>query len=222
MDYTLLANEAGPRVGATQEWVFQVLRSGIVSGNIPDGTQLKQDEISAALSVSHIPVREALRRLEVQGLVTIQPNRGATVTHLDADTIVEMMEVRANLSVMLLKKSAPFLTNDEYGELNTILDAEEKETDIQKSEDLNYRFHNLLFSHSKNSVAFLFMDLIHANIDRYLRARFYGEEAMRLRSVKEHREIMAACRAKQYDRAADMLSDHILGAKELVPDRRQS
>ena len=83
MDYKAIAEQVGPRVGATQEWIFHVLREGIVGGKLPGGMQLKQDEISAALNVSHIPVREALRRLEAQGLVRIhpKPRRGGDGAH---------------------------------------------------------------------------------------------------------------------------------------------
>ena len=63
MDYKALASSVGNRDGyGTQEWVYHVLRTGIVNGTLPGGMQLKQDEISAALNVSHIPVREALRQ----------------------------------------------------------------------------------------------------------------------------------------------------------------
>ena len=102
MDYRELAEAVGPRTGATQEWVFRVLREGIISGKLKGGTQLKQDEVSAALTVSHIPVREALRQLEAQGLVTIHPNRGSTVTQLTRSTLEDMMEIRSSISSQLL------------------------------------------------------------------------------------------------------------------------
>ena len=77
MDYKAIAATVPPRNGAgTQDWVYRVIREGIISGELAGGTQLKQDEISEALNVSHIPVREALRQLEAQKLVTIHPNRG--------------------------------------------------------------------------------------------------------------------------------------------------
>ena len=82
MDYKAIAERLGPRSKVAQEWVYQVLKSGIVSGELKPGTQLKQDEISAALNVSHIPVREAVRRLEATGLVVIHQNRGASVSAL--------------------------------------------------------------------------------------------------------------------------------------------
>lgn len=218
MQYRSLAEKFGPRVGATQEWVFHVLRNGIISGDIPEGTQLKQDEISSALNVSHIPVREALRRLESQGLVLIHPNRGASVTRLSRGTLLDMMEVRATLSVMLLKNGAPLLTDADYEELDEIIEAQQNETDLFRSEELNYQFHSVFSRHSDNSVAELFMELIHANIDRYLRKSFYEGEETRSVSVSEHEQMLALCRTGKYDEAAELLKRHILNAKAYIPD----
>lgn len=172
MNYKSIAEHVGPRTGATQEWVYRVLRQGIISGELPGGTQLKQDEISAALNVSHIPVREALRQLEALGLVRIHPNRGASVTQLSRSTLLDMMEVRATLSVMALRNSAPLLTEEDYRALDEVIAAQKEETDLFRTEELNYRFHDLLSYHAENSVSNLFMDIIHANIDRYMRHNF--------------------------------------------------
>ena len=90
MDYSAIAELIPPRKGSgTQEWIYQVLRYGIISGNLYPGMQLKQDEISDSLNVSHIPVREALKQLEAQHIVTIHPNRGATVTSLTYESIIK-------------------------------------------------------------------------------------------------------------------------------------
>ena len=217
MNYKSIAEQIGPRTGATQEWVFRVLRQGIVSGELPGGTQLNQDEISAALNVSHIPVREALRQLEAQGLVRIHPNRGASVTQLSRRTLLDMMEVRATLSVTALRNSAPLLTEEDYRALDEVIAAQKRETDLYRTEELNYRFHELLSYHAENSISDLLMEIIHANIDRYLRKNFYGGAATRARSIGEHEQIVAACRAGEYDRACDLLRDHILNAKDYIP-----
>ena len=153
MNYSSIAEQIGPRTGATQEWVYRVLRHGIVSGELPGGAQLKQDEISAALNVSHIPVREALRQLEALGLVRIHPNRGASVTQLSRSTLLDMMEVRATLSVMALRNSAPLLTEEDYDALDAVIAAQRQETDLFRTEELNYRFHDLLSYHAENSVS---------------------------------------------------------------------
>jgi len=219
MDYKAIAEKAGPRVGATQEWIFHVLREGIISGQLPGGTQLKQDEISAALNVSHIPVREALRRLEAQGLVRIHPNRGASVTQLTRDELLDMMEVRATLSVMMLKNSAPLLTRDDFDRLEAIV-KEQRETsdeDIVRSEELNYKFHDILTSRAENSMASLLLELVHANIDRYLRASFYGTPQTRGVSIGQHEAIVEACREGDFEKAGMLLKNHILDAKEFIP-----
>ena len=149
MDYKTIAEQMGPRIGATQEWVFNVLRNGIVGGALAGGTQLKQDEISAALNVSHIPVREALRRLEAQGLVTIHPNRGASVTKLTREDVLDMMEVRATLAVMQLRKGAPLLTPEDYREMEEIVSEQRATSDLFRCEELNYKFHGMFARHGK-------------------------------------------------------------------------
>lgn len=219
MDYKAIADQMGPRVGATQEWIFHVLREGIISGLLPGGMQLKQDEISAALNVSHIPVREALRRLEAQGLVRIHPNRGAAVTELTRSELLDMMEVRATLSVMLLRNSAPLLTTVDFDAMEEVV-KQQRETaneDLVRSEELNYRFHEILTSHAANSMANFLLELVHANIDRYLRASFYGTPQTREVSINEHELIIMTCREGDFEAAGNLLRDHILNAKEFIP-----
>jgi len=219
VDYKEIAAHLGPRTGATQEWVCRVLRNGIVKGEITGGTQLKQDEISAALNVSHIPVREALRQLEAQGLVTIHANRGAVVSTLTRDQLLDMMEVRATLSVMKLKNSAPKLTEDDYQQLEKIIAEQKHAEGLFEAEQLNYKFHEILGSHDENGIADRFMDLIHDNIDRYLRHDFYDDPTHRERSVIEHEKILSACKRSAYEEACDLLKAHIINAKDYIsPD----
>lgn len=218
MNYKAIAEQMGPRVGATQEWVFHVLRGGIVSGQLPGGTQLKQDEISAALNVSHIPVREALRRLEAQGLVTIHANRGASVTKLTREDVLDMMEVRATLAVMQLKKGAPLLTDEDYSEMEEIVAEQRATSDLLRCEELNYKFHGMFSRHAENTFATLMTELVHANIDRYLRKDFYELSQRRSASVNQHEQILAACRSGEFDKAAELLRTHIFDAKAYIPD----
>ena len=216
MDYREIAAQV-PRTGATQVWVFHVLKHGIVNGELPGGMQLKQDEISEALNVSHIPVRESLRQLEAEGLVKIEHNKGAYVTKLSRNAILDMMEVRASLSVMLLKASAPKLTEEDFAKLEQIV-AEQAETEeLFRCEELNYRFHEILGQYADNSIANLFINMIHDNIDRYLRSNFYGDGNDRARSLAEHRAILDACRSADYELACNLLSEHILRTRDYIP-----
>ena len=90
--------------------------------------------------------------------------------------------------------------------------------DIVRSEELNYKFHEILTSHAKNSMANFLLELVHANIDRYLRASFYGTPQTREVSINEHEAIMLTCREGDYESACNLLRDHILNAKQFIPN----
>lgn len=222
MDYKALAASVGSRDGSgTQEWVYRVLRTGIVNGTLPAGTQLKQDEISAALNVSHIPVREALRQLEAQKLVTIHTNRGATVTELSRATLIDMMEVRAAIAVATLTSSIPRMTEEDFAELEGIIAEQKQASELFLVEELNYRFHEVLTRRAKNPVADMLMEIIHANIDRYLRSAFYSDAMDRAVSIGEHEQILEACKKGDAKTAGELLHDHILDASSRIPDNIQ-
>ena len=87
--------------------VANKLRDQIIRGEIAEGTQLRQDAIATQYQVSKIPVREALRQLEAEGLVTIVPNRGAVVPALSPDDIEELFSIRSLLEPEVLKRSIP-------------------------------------------------------------------------------------------------------------------
>lgn len=222
MDYKALAANVENREGfGTQEWVYRVLRAGIVNGALPGGMQLKQDEISAALNVSHIPVREALRQLEAQHLVTIHANRGATVTELSREMLINTMQVRAAISVAMLKVAVPRMTEEDFAALDAILEEERNTTETIATENLNIRFHEVLTAKANNPVADMLMEIIHANIDRYLRSGFYGDAAEREMSVVEHEKILAACKAGNVSEAVELLYAHIMDAAALIPENVQ-
>lgn len=218
MDYTLLTRSAPQKNGATQEWVFQILRNSIIRGEIPAGTQLKQDEISTALSVSHIPVREALRQLEAQGLVRIHPNRGATVTILSRDSLEDMMEIRASISYYLLRRAVPLMGEEDFAQLQSIIEEEKNVSSLMDTETLNYRFHEALTKKADNSTADLIIEILHANMDRFLRSSFYTGPDSRSTSVREHQAILDACRERDAEKAATLLHDHILDARSRIPE----
>src|SRR5437899_7511638 len=101
--------------------VADKLRDQIIRGEIAEGTQLRQDAIATQYQVSRIPVREALRQLEAEGLITIVPNRGAVVPALSPDDIEELFSIRALLEPEILKHSIPRLTDSDFAEADVVL-----------------------------------------------------------------------------------------------------
>ena len=90
-----------------------------------------------------------------------------------------------------------------------------------QTENLNIRFHEVLTAKANNPVADMLMEIIHANIDRYLRSGFYSDAADRENSVAEHEKILVACKAGNVDEAVKLLQAHIMDAAALIPETVQ-
>ena len=146
-----IAEEMQQRSMAARDWVFQVLRTAIIRGGLPGGMPLRQDEISAQLSVSHIPVREAFRQLDAQGLVRIYPNRGAVVTKLTREELENAMDTRIILEMGAIRAAIPLMTDECIEKAAVILQECETETDANKLEDLNLQFHFALYEATGNT-----------------------------------------------------------------------
>src|SRR5437764_15354506 len=120
MNLGLTPESAIPRQSLTSA-VADKLREEIIRGTIPEGAQLRQDAIAMQYHVSRIPVREALRQLDAEGLITIVPNRGAIVPALSPTDIEELFTIRALLEPEILKLSIPRLTQSDLAEAEAIL-----------------------------------------------------------------------------------------------------
>lgn len=216
MDLRKIAEEMQPRSMAARDWVFQVIRTAIVRGELPGDMPLRQDEISAALSVSHIPVREAFRQLEAQGLVRIYPNRGAVVTKLSRKELSNVMDTRILLEVGALRIAVPSITAEDIARARSVLDAFATETDHVKGAELNLELHFTLYNPCDNPVLLSLIDQMHANVDRYI-TPFYGEENKAdLYSLEDHNQIINACESKDVELATAILRTHLQRTKELL------
>jgi DNA-binding GntR family transcriptional regulator len=103
-----------------QELVLETVRRAILSGVIEPGARLRQEELAEAFGTSRIPVREALRALEYEGLMTSEPHRGFTVTSLDADDIDEVYELRILLEGHAVRLAIPMMTDEDLADLETL------------------------------------------------------------------------------------------------------
>jgi DNA-binding GntR family transcriptional regulator len=105
--------ETAERNLTAQELVLSSLREGILSGAIPPGSRLRQERLAEQFGTSRIPVREALRALEHEGIVSSVPYRGFTVTELDADDIEEVYEMRILLESHAVRLAVPLMTDED-------------------------------------------------------------------------------------------------------------
>lgn len=103
-----------------QELVLASVRKAILSGVLGPGARLRQEELAETFGTSRIPVREALRALEYEGLVTSEPHRGFTVTALDADDVEEVYDLRILLESEAVRLALPLLTDDDLEDLEIL------------------------------------------------------------------------------------------------------
>ena len=103
-----------------QELVLSSVRTAILSGVLGPGARLRQEELAEVFGTSRIPVREALRALEYEGLVTSEPHRGFTVTSLDADDVQEVYDLRILLESEAVRIALPLLTDEDLEDLERL------------------------------------------------------------------------------------------------------
>ncbi|MGE5204614.1 MAG: GntR family transcriptional regulator [Chlamydiota bacterium] len=215
-----------PRQSLTSA-VAEKLREQIIRGEIPEGSQLRQDAIANQYQVSRIPVREALRQLDAEGLITIVPNRGAVVPALSPDDVEELFTIRALLEPEVLKLSVPALTEDDFQRADTILRKYMKELGREQHVSawgrLNWDFHSILYSRAGRPHMMNIIRNVNANGERYTRLQLYLTHGMK-RANREHHEMLELCRKRDVTGACELLRQHILYAgqslKQVLQERR--
>jgi DNA-binding GntR family transcriptional regulator len=118
----IIADARGSNVTA-QDLVLTSVRAAILAGVLSPGARLRQEDLAERFGTSRIPVREALRALEYEGLVTSEPHRGFTVTELDADDVEEVYELRIVLESHAVRLALPLLTDEDLAELEQLYKA---------------------------------------------------------------------------------------------------
>jgi DNA-binding GntR family transcriptional regulator len=215
-----------PRQSLTSA-VADKLRDQIIRGEIGEGTQLRQDAIATQYQVSRIPVREALRQLDAEGLIAIVPNRGAVVPALSPDDIEELFAIRALLEPEILKRSIPQLTKEDFAEADAIL---RKYVSELRREDhvsgwgrLNWQFHSTLYSRANQPRFMAIIRNVNNSGERYTRLQLYLTHGIK-RANEEHHQILELCRRRDVDAACKLLRAHIEYAgqslKQVVHERR--
>lgn len=211
MDTQVHEESAIPRkslVGA----VTEKLRDKILRGEIKEGEQLRQHEIAASFQVSRIPVREALRELQAEGLITIVTHRGAVVSALSPEEIEELFEIRALLEPAVLRHSIPNLTEEHFRRAEMILEALEKayeeQPDIFIWGKLNWDFHSTLYSAANRPRVLALIQAANNNANRY--AGLFLLFSRNFDGAKEeHRAILELCQKRDIDKACRSLEEHI-------------
>jgi DNA-binding GntR family transcriptional regulator len=209
-------NTLGARHSPLNKLVADRIRERILAGEFQPGERLAEERLSEELGVSRMPVREALRALASEGIVTLEPRRGASVTVYTDEQIQELVEVRATLESLNAKLAAKRHDPKQIAELERILAAGSRiteKTDPAVIQENNNQFHGALERIAANSVLM--------NIVRSLRDRtaliFAKQSRTRVRqNWQEHAGIVRAVIAGDSELAALLAARHVHNAAEMA------
>jgi DNA-binding GntR family transcriptional regulator len=212
------------RPASLVETVVQALRQRILSGDLAEGALLNQVALAREYAISRIPLREACRQLEAEGLLVYQSGKGAVVSSLSLAEIIEVVELRAKLEPDLLQKAIPRLTKEDWERASEVLEQFEAALESRAVEtwgDFNLKFHSLLYGPSDRPLALGFVQNLHRLNQRYARMQI-ALTKWEQRAAREHRMLLALSRRKESAKAVQLLKEHINSAGAALIDFLQS
>ncbi|HET7666605.1 MAG TPA: GntR family transcriptional regulator [Mycobacterium sp.] len=198
------------RDGVTGSRVADELRAAILRGAYPPGTRLRQEELATQYGASRVPIREALRILAAEGLITTVANAGAWIASLSLEECAELYQVRERVEPLLLRYSLPHLTPADKDHLGELAEKMRNTSDVERFLALDREFH--LGSYRGAETTFLGPTVARLwnNTQHYRRAftRLLDVESNRI-VHDEHHMLVAAIRDNDPDEAERVLFGHI-------------
>ena len=188
--------------------VYAHLKEEIVSGRLAGGTALRQDDVARDCGVSKVPVREALRCLEVEGLVEFRPRRGAIVRQLSEADILELLDIRIALECRALELAVPNMVDSDFALARDILDEYGAATSRERWSVLNLRFHRTLYEPCSNRHLLTMIRDLEQRMGPFMRLRVTQASGLE-RPHREHLRMLEACQAGAVDDAVAELRRHI-------------
>lgn len=197
------------------DYLAAALRTAIYDGQFADNEELNQVELSEYFGVSRVPIREALRQLQAEGLVQSVAHHRTFVAGMTQAQIVEAIEMRAVLEAYLLRKAAARFERSDMEKLGQICRETEKIKDYGPRWVVkNWEFHRALYARSASPLIIEAVERIHLNVERY--ARRTGTPERQRQAATEHKEILSAINDGNFGRASELLEEHILHTGEAV------
>ncbi|WP_407314145.1 GntR family transcriptional regulator [Pseudomonas sp. nanlin1] len=188
--------------------IEEKLRTAILDGRLPRGMAVRQQELASLYGVSRMPVREALRQLEAQGLLQVTHHKGAVVAPLISDDAEETYALRILLEREALRLSLPLLEQQNYDEALYCIDAMEESTDYSQLATLNRRFHMELYCKAPNKRLLRLIDQGLYEEERFMRFNL-GTMGLGKIAQDDHRSLLAAVCQKDIDTALVLLEQHL-------------
>lgn len=201
-----------------REVIFTTLRDAIIVGELRPGERLMEVKLAEKMGVSRTPVREAIRKLELEGLVDMIPRKGAHVADLSVKDIVDVLEVRASLDGLAALLAAERITDEEIDELNHVnsqfvgfLQKENLQGSIKK----DVEFHEIIYRSSRNEKLIQIVNNLREQVQRF-RVIYLKDYVNPKELEKEHKDIIDAICSKNSDLSRRVAQNHIKSQQESI------
>ncbi|WP_045016174.1 GntR family transcriptional regulator [Agrobacterium arsenijevicii] len=197
-----------PKPRTVADDVADAIRAAIIDGTLPPDKTLRQDELATRFGFSRMPIRDALRQLESEGLVSIHPTKGAHVARLDETELKEIYGLRSILEAEAMRLSCPNLDEAQISVADAILRQMDAENDFGQLGALNRKFHLALYRQCGNGRLISLIDTYLAAADRYVRVLLSVAD-YQAQSQSDHRDILDACKQGNAQKASTATRRHI-------------
>ncbi|HHW01400.1 MAG TPA: GntR family transcriptional regulator [Thermoanaerobacterales bacterium] len=194
--------------------VFERLRKAILNGYFKPGERLVESQIAEEMGVSRTPVREAIRRLEIEKLVVNLPRKGVMVAPINESQVKEIFNIRGALEGLAVKLAIDNIDSKTLRQMEEILqemDQAIKKGDLDKEVECNTRFHDCILNASKSPKLSELLRNIHDQIQRF-RHKSLSVEGRPQIALSEHNDILQAIKEKDKSKAEQLIKNHIENA----------
>lgn len=191
--------------------VFNTLRQGILTGELKPGERLMEIHLANKLGVSRTPIREAIRKLELEGLVTMIPRRGAEVAQITEKSLKDVMEVRRALDALSVELACDRINDEELAALGKACESFEKAVstgDPKKIAQADVEFHNIIVKAAGNTRLVQLINNLSEQMYRY-RFEYIKDVSTHEQLIAEHRILFDCIRNKDKTTAAKTAKLHI-------------
>ncbi len=191
--------------------VFQAIREKILSGEYKHGLELRETALASEMGVSRTPVREALRQLELEGLVKIIPNKGASVVGITAEDMEDIYAMRSLLEGLCARLAVERISREQFDKLEEIAyltDFHVKKGNLEKLFELDNQFHEVLYEASGSRMLKHVLSDFHHYVERVRKASLLSPGRSQLFN-EEHKAILEAIREKDKEKAERLANAHM-------------
>lgn len=198
-----------------RELVLEAIREAIINGTLKPRERLMEIQLAEELGVSRTPIREALRKLELEGFIVMVPRKGAYVADMTFKDIADVFEIRAALEGLAAGLAAERITDDELESMERMLVEKAEaiaEDNIEKVVEADTKFHDALYGASRNERLTTIISNLREQIQRF-RTRSLSYPGRSKRSLEEHRGILEAVQSRDIQAARQAAQDHIENAE---------